>query len=148
MAELVLSRSESNSFVMDAEIVAINPNTFELLTFQELSNRPRKDVKLIDVKVAVCVYAFDLLYLNGKVRVEGKKVKRFSRMVQSILEEPFRKRRELLRTRFTPYSPDEVGVARFDHVESVESEEGRDAVEEFWQRAIDGRVEGLMVKVG
>lgn len=47
--------------------MAINPNTSELLTFQELSNRPRKDVKSIDVKVAVCVYAFDLLYLDGQV---------------------------------------------------------------------------------
>jgi DNA ligase 1 len=63
------------------------------------------------------------------------------------LEESFRKRRELLRSRFPPYVPGEVGVARFDHVESVESEEGRDAVEEFWQRAVEGRVEGLMIKV-
>src|SRR6185437_1867445 len=67
LAELLLSRAKSNSFIMDAEIVAINPNTSELLTFQELSNRQRKDVKLIDVKVAVCVFAFDLLYLDGKV---------------------------------------------------------------------------------
>lgn len=39
-------------------------------------------------------------------------------------------------------------MARFDHVESVESDEGREAVEEFWQKAIEGRVEGLMIKVG
>jgi hypothetical protein len=52
---------------MDAEIVAINPNTSELLTFQELSNRQLKDVKLQDVKVAVCVFSFDLLYLDGEV---------------------------------------------------------------------------------
>jgi DNA ligase-1 len=38
-------------------------------------------------------------------------------------------------------------VARFDHVESAESEDGREGIEEFWQRAVEGRVEGLMFKV-
>lgn len=32
-------------------------------------------------------------------------------------------------------------------MESCESEEGRDAIEEFWLRAIDSRCEGLMIKV-
>ena len=35
----------------------------------------------------------------------------------------------------------------FDHVKSVESEEGRDAVEAFWQEAVNSSSEGLMVKV-
>lgn len=37
--------------------------------------------------------------------------------------------------------------ARFAHVESCESEDGREAVDEFWQRAVEGRSEGLMIKV-
>ena len=32
-------------------------------------------------------------------------------------------------------------------MESCESEEGREAIEEFWLRAIDSRCEGLMIKV-
>lgn len=55
------------SFIMDAEIVAIDPVTKALLTFQTLTNRARKDVNLHDVKVKVGVFAFDLMYLNGKV---------------------------------------------------------------------------------
>lgn len=43
--------------------------------------------------------------------------------------------------------PDQPGTARFDHVESCESEEGRNAIEEFWLRAVDSRCEGLMIKV-
>ena len=43
--------------------------------------------------------------------------------------------------------PDQPSAARFDHVESCESEEGRNAVEEFWLRAVDSRCEGLMIKV-
>jgi ATP dependent DNA ligase domain len=55
------------SFIVDAEIVAINASGDTLKSFQELSNRARKDVKLHEIKVPVCVYAFDLMYLNGQV---------------------------------------------------------------------------------
>ena len=58
----------TDSFILDSEIVAIDPNDGRLKSFQELSNRARKDVKLEDVKVAVCVYAFDIMYLDGEVR--------------------------------------------------------------------------------
>jgi len=38
-----------------------------VLPFQQLMTRKRKDVKVEDVKVKVCVFAFDILYLNGEV---------------------------------------------------------------------------------
>ena len=56
------------SFIMDAEIVAIDPISGELKSFQELSNRARKDVNIKDIRVAVCIYAFDLMLLNEEVR--------------------------------------------------------------------------------
>jgi hypothetical protein len=59
--------SDISSFILDAEIVAINASGGSLKSFQELSNRARKDVKLHEIKVSVCVYAFDLMYLNGQV---------------------------------------------------------------------------------
>ncbi|KAM5531588.1 hypothetical protein V8D89_014757 [Ganoderma adspersum] len=126
-----LTSPQTESFIMDAEVVAIDPTTGALKTFQELSNRARKDVKLDEVKVSVCVFAFDLMCLDGQI----------------LLEKPFRERRTLLRTRFPPYTPQERDAARFDHVKSVESEEGRDAVEEFWQTAVHSSSEGLMVKL-
>lgn len=49
--------------------MAIDKDTAKLLPFQELSRRKRKDVKVEDIKVRVCLFAFDLLYLNGEVRV-------------------------------------------------------------------------------
>ena len=52
---------------MDAEIVAIDPKDESLRSFQELSNRPRKDVKMDDVRVFVGVFAYDLMYINGEV---------------------------------------------------------------------------------
>ena len=58
---------ETDSFILDAEIVAINSNDGTLRTFQELSNRARRDVKLDEVTVSVCVFGFDLMYLNEQV---------------------------------------------------------------------------------
>jgi DNA ligase 1 len=57
------------SFIMDAEIVAIDPTSGALKSFQELSGRARKDVDVKDIRISVCVYAFDLMYLNGEVRM-------------------------------------------------------------------------------
>ncbi len=53
---------------MDSEIVAIDPRTGALKSFQELSNRAKKDVELKDVQVSVCLYAFDLMYLKWRGR--------------------------------------------------------------------------------
>jgi DNA ligase-1 len=60
-------RPHISSFILDSEIVAEDPSTGELKSFQELSNRARKDVQLDDVRVSVCVFAFDLMYFNGEV---------------------------------------------------------------------------------
>jgi DNA ligase-1 len=61
-------RDTTISFVLDAEAVAVDKSG-ALLPFQELSRRKRKDVKVEDIQVKVCLFAFDLLYLNGEVRV-------------------------------------------------------------------------------
>lgn len=65
--DIFASSPQTASFIMDAEVVAIDPATGALKTFQELSNRARKDVKLEEVKVSVCVFAFDLMFLDGQV---------------------------------------------------------------------------------
>ena len=57
---------DSETFILDAEIVAIDPTDGSLRSFQELSNRARRDVKLNEVKVSVSVFAFDLMYLDGE----------------------------------------------------------------------------------
>jgi DNA ligase 1 len=60
-------KENTKSFVLDAEAVAIDRVTGKLMPFQELSKRKRKDVKVEDIQVRVCLFAFDLLYLNGEV---------------------------------------------------------------------------------
>jgi len=77
------------------------------------------------------VYAFDLMLFNGN----------------SLLEMPFRVRRQRLRTEFSPVTPDAASAARFAHVECCESTDGKEAVEEFWQKSVESRAEGLMIKL-
>ena len=57
----------TKSFVLDCETVAWDMVNKKLLPFQQLMTRKRKDVKAEDIKVKVCVFAFDLLFLNGEV---------------------------------------------------------------------------------
>lgn len=69
MIQIMCGRTTGpTSFIIDSEIVALDPETGALKTFQELSNRARKDVQLADVRVAVGVFAFDLMFLDGQVR--------------------------------------------------------------------------------
>ena len=57
------------SCVLDAEAVAWDREKGEILPFQVLSTRKRKDANVSDIKVQVCVFAFDILYLNDKVNM-------------------------------------------------------------------------------
>jgi DNA ligase-1 len=61
-------KNDVKSFVLDCETVAWDMENKKVLPFQQLMTRKRKDVKAEDVKVKVCVYAFDLLFFNGEVR--------------------------------------------------------------------------------
>ncbi|EJT97275.1 ATP-dependent DNA ligase [Dacryopinax primogenitus] len=133
MLASVLARNPSlESFILDSEIVALDPATGSLKSFQELSNRARKDVKLEDVKVSVGLFVFDLLYLNG----------------QPLLSKTFRERRATLRQHLPPYTPQDVRLsARLEWVESVDSEDGEDVVLGFWEQAVAGKYEGLMLKI-
>lgn len=55
------------SFIIDSEIIAVNTADGSIKSFQELSNRARKDVSLHDIKIAVSIFAFDIMYLDGEV---------------------------------------------------------------------------------
>lgn len=57
----------TKSFVLDCETVAWDMVEKKVLPFQQLMTRKRKDVKAEDITVKVCVFAFDILYLNGEV---------------------------------------------------------------------------------
>ena len=120
-------RGESvSSFILEGEVVAVNRESGELLPFQILANRAKKNVEIGDIKVSVCLFAFDLMYLNGK----------------PLLDRPFRERREFLRGLFVEIPNQFTWVKSLDAT-STDSE----TVLEFFKSATDVKCEGIMVKV-
>lgn len=115
-----------SSFIMEGEVVAVDQETGDLKTFQTLTNRARKDVAIGDVKVKVCLFAFDLMYLNG----------------EPLLNRPFRERRGLLRSLFTEIPN------QFTWVKSIDAtSQDSETVLEFFKSATDIKCEGIMVKI-
>ena len=120
-------RGESvSSFILEGEVVAISHDSGELKAFQTLTNRARKDVEIGSIKVDVCLFSFDLMYLNG----------------EELLNRPFRERRELLRSLFIEIPHKFTWVKNIDAT-SADSE----TVLEFFKSATDIKCEGIMVKV-
>ena len=58
------------SVVIDGEAVAYDRENHKILPFQILSTRGRKNIDEADIKVNVCIYAFDCLYLNGETLLQ------------------------------------------------------------------------------
>lgn len=114
------------SFIMEGEVVAVDRQTGELRNFQTLTNRARKDVELGSITIDVCLFAFDLMYLNG----------------QPLLDRPFRERRELLRSLFVEI------LHHFTWVKSLDAtSQDSEVVLEFFKSALDIKCEGIMVKI-
>ena len=115
-----------SSFILEGEVVAVDRESGDLKAFQTLTNRARKDVDIGSIKVDVCLFSFDLMYLNG----------------EELLGRPFRERRELLRSLFVEVPNQFTWVKNIDAT-STDSE----TVLEFFKSATDIKCEGIMVKV-
>jgi len=115
-----------SSFIMEGEVVAVDRETGDLKPFQILANRARKDVVIGEVKVDVCLFAFDLMYLNN----------------EELMNRPFRERRNLLRSLFIEIPNHFTWVKSLDAT-SADQEQ----VSDFFKQATDIKCEGIMVKV-
>jgi DNA ligase-1 len=116
-----------DSCIIDSEAVGWDPEAKRLLPFQMLSLRARKGVALADIKIRVCIFAFDVLFLNGR----------------SLLGEPLRRRRELLHEHFREIEGRFV-FATFKNISASEGESA--AIQPFLEEAVAHQCEGLMVK--
>ncbi|TKA72541.1 hypothetical protein B0A49_04235, partial [Cryomyces minteri] len=114
----------TKSFVLDCETVAWDLVEKKVLPFQQLMTRKRKDVKVEDVKVKVCVFAFDLLYLNG----------------EALVNKPFRERRELMWKAFSEVDG-EFAFAKFSNTNEL------DQIQNLLEESVKASCEGLMVKM-
>lgn len=115
-----------SSFIMEGEVVAVDRESGELKNFQTLTNRARKDVEIGSIKIDVCLFAFDLMFLNG----------------QPLLDRSFRERRELLKSLFTEVPHNFTWVKSLDATSS-----DSETVLDFFKSATDSKCEGIMVKI-
>lgn len=111
------------SFILDAEAVAWDREKKQIQPFQVLTTRKRKEVDAAEIQVQVCLYAFDLIYLNG----------------QSLVREPLSRRRQLLRENFVETEGEFVFATSLDTKDM-------DQIAEFLEQSVKDSCEGLMVK--
>ena len=57
-------------------------------TVQVLSTRKRKDVEVADIKVQVCLFAFDCLYLDGEMLLQRPLTERRAALLRAVEEKP------------------------------------------------------------
>lgn len=119
-----LLKDSVSSCVLDCEAVAYDAVEKRIQPFQVLATRKRKDASAADIKVQVCVFVFDLLYLNG----------------EPLVRRPLAERRRLLQEHFNQVE----GVWEFAKSKDCTSIE---EVQQFLDEAIKGSCEGLMVKM-
>jgi len=113
----------TNSFILDCEVVAWDIEKKQILPFQILTTRKRKDADINEIKVQVCLFAFDLLCLNGK----------------SLVRKTFRERRDALQSAFKAVEGQFIFATATDCKNTEE-------IQSFLEESIKGQCEGLMVK--
>jgi DNA ligase-1 len=122
--EYVSKAVEGHEVVLDCETVAINPDTGEILPFQELMHRRRKyGVEEAMKTYPTVTYAFDLLYLDGR----------------ELLDEQLDDRRKILKEILK-----ENEKARLVQYEEIDGDV--EELERFFEHAVEMGTEGLVVK--
>ncbi|KAF5851424.1 hypothetical protein GGP41_004261 [Bipolaris sorokiniana] len=114
----VLDRFEGKDFTCEYKYDGERAQIHFLMT------RKRKDVKVEDVKVKVCVFAFDILYLNG----------------EALVTKSFRERREHLKEAFVPVEG-EFAFAKYGNTNELEE------IQTLLEDSVKEGCEGLMVKM-
>ncbi|XP_047117906.1 DNA ligase 1 isoform X2 [Schistocerca piceifrons] len=111
------------SCILDCEAVAWDREKKQILPFQILSTRKRKDATESEIKVQVCLFMFDLLYLNG----------------EALVRKPLSERRKLLKDNMKEVEGEFLFATNLDTTKMEE-------VEVFLEESVKGNCEGLMVK--
>lgn len=118
------SSIKTQSMILDCEAVAWDRETNKILPFQILSTRKRKGVDEKDIKVNICLFVFDLLYLNG----------------ESLLTNSLKERREILMKNLKPID----GKFQFA---TFKNSSNLDELQTFLDQSVKDSCEGLMVKM-
>ncbi|MEM3126845.1 MAG: ATP-dependent DNA ligase [Candidatus Woesearchaeota archaeon] len=97
VVKLVKEDIAANEFIFDSEVIGIDPKTKRWLPFQQISQRIKRKYNIEEMvqKIPVVVNVFDVIQVEGK----------------SVLKEPFKKRREILK-RLIKEIPQKIQLAK------------------------------------
>ncbi len=121
--ELVRNHVKAKEVIIEAECVAIDPDTGEMKPFQELMHRRRKyGIKKAMEEYPVSLFIFDALYIDGK----------------DLTRESYPIRHEYLKK----------VIEKSDHVRLAEYiiTDDSDKLERFFEKAVEDGCEGLICK--
>ena len=125
VADYIKKYVKGNSFILDSEAVGFDKKTKEYKPFQSISQRIKRkyDIEKLQNELPVEVNVFDVIYYNGK----------------SLLDEPFKKRTELVKEIINnhPY--------KIIHSKQIITDDEKKA-EEFYKQALKNNQEGVMMK--
>ena len=113
------------SMILDCEAVAWDREDHKILPFQKLTTRKRKDVNEEDIKVQICLFAFDLLYYDN----------------ESLLPKSLAERRKIMQENLSPIED------RFQFATATNSSSNLEVLQQFLDQSIKDSCEGLMVKM-
>lgn len=123
VVDLVRKHLRARRAIIEGEVVAVDPDSGDLRSFQDLMPRRRKyGIAEAAKEIPTALFAFDALYLDGR----------------DLTREPYARRRAALQRaikptdRFRPATSREVGDA--------------ETLQEFFEQAIQDGCEGLMCK--
>ncbi|MCS7140355.1 MAG: ATP-dependent DNA ligase [Candidatus Nezhaarchaeota archaeon] len=121
--DLIREHIKADEAIVEAECVAIDPDTGEMRPFQELMHRRRKyGIEQAMKEYPVSLFFFDCLYIDG----------------EELTDQPYPKRREILTKILEP--DDRVALAKYKIISSVEE------LERFFEEAVSEGCEGLICK--
>ncbi len=122
-AELLRKYVKAKDAIIEAEVVAIDPDTEEMRPFQELMHRRRKyGIKKAMEEYPVSLFMFDALYVDGR----------------DLTLEPYPVRHKILEK--TIEQADRIRVAEYLIIDKPEE------LERFFEKAVEDGCEGLICK--
>jgi len=128
IVEGVKKEVKAEELIIEGEAIGYNPKTSEFLPFQETVQRKRKyDIGQKAIEVPLKLFAFELLYLNGK----------------NFIKLPFIERRNALEKVTIKNGDISKQIIVVDHQEEVDKEE---RLEEIFDKAIAKKLEGVIAK--
>ncbi len=124
VVEMAEGNIEAEEAILECEAVAVDPDTGDMLPFQELMHRKRKhDIHKAVEQYPVNLYFFDVLYVDGR----------------DLTVEPLLERRKVLES--IVKVDDRVKLSKATFIDN-----DVEGLERFFQEAIEYGCEGLVVK--